>query len=365
MNREYGIDILRIVSTVGVVILHVFGIFYLKSSAYSGGGYNLIVNYNIASLFEIMFMCSVNVFGIITGYLYAGREKHSSYSLIKLLVAYIFYSVLVTFVIKAIYPESIKTKIQLINNLLPILGGRLWYITAYVFVFFMIPYMNLFVKLIDKRHYVRFLGIIAVLLGLLSMVKDFFGISMGYSCFWLIFCYFVGAYIKLYKIDIRKSVSLLLFTGSCLFIFMVNVSTQLLNINFIDKIYGRLITYTSPLIVLNSVSVFFIFKAINVSNKYIKETLKICSGSALAVYIIHAHGLFLDNILYPLMPAKLKENPLKFICFGLIFVFLVFVGGIIIDIIRIKFEKIIKIDNFYKKIATKVDTILLWNCEKK
>lgn len=38
MNREYGIDILRIVSTVGVVILHVFGIFYLKSSAYSGGG---------------------------------------------------------------------------------------------------------------------------------------------------------------------------------------------------------------------------------------------------------------------------------------------------------------------------------------
>ena len=65
------------------------------------------------------------------------------------------------------------------------------------------------------------------------------------------------------------------------------------------------------------------------------------------------------------MPAKLKENPLKFICFGLIFVFLVFVGGIIIDIIRIKFEKIIKIDNFYKKIATKVDTILLWNCEKK
>ena len=37
MNREYGIDILRIVSTVGVVILHVFGIFYLKSSAYSGG----------------------------------------------------------------------------------------------------------------------------------------------------------------------------------------------------------------------------------------------------------------------------------------------------------------------------------------
>ena len=38
MDREYGIDILRIVSTIGVVVLHTFGIWYLKSSVYSGGG---------------------------------------------------------------------------------------------------------------------------------------------------------------------------------------------------------------------------------------------------------------------------------------------------------------------------------------
>lgn len=330
-----------------------------------GGGYNIIVNYNIAALFEIMCVCSVNVFGIITGYLYSGREKHSSYSLIKLLVVYILYSVFVTFVIQKIYPESIQGKIQLITNLFPMLGVRLWYITAYLFVFFMIPYMNLFIKGIDKRTFLRFLCIVAILLAVFSMVKDFFGISMGYSCFWLIFCYYIGAYIKIYKIDIKKSVSLLLFTGSCLFVFMVNICSQLLNINLIDKIYGRLIAYTSPFIVLNSVSVFLFFKSIAVNNKYIKEILKICSGSALAVYIIHAHGLFLDNILYPLMTGRLNDNPLFFMGFGLIVVLLVFVGGIIIDVIRIKFEQLVKVDNLYKKIANKVDTILLWNSENK
>ena len=309
-------------------------------------------------------MCSVNVFGIITGYLYAGREKHSSYSIIKLLVAFVLYSALVTIGIKKIYPEAINGKVELIKNLFPF-GVRLWYITAYFFVFFMIPYMNQFIRAIDKKTYLRFMCILAIMFCVLSEIRDFFGISTGYSCFWLIFCYFVGGYIKTYKIELKKSISLLLFASSCLVLFCLNVCTQIINIGFVDKIYGRLLAYTSPFIVINSISIFLFFKTINVNNQHIRGILKICSGSALAVYIIHAHGLVLDNVFYPLMPSKLNDNPFYFLGFGLAVVICVFLCGIIIDIIRLKIEHLIKIDGIYKKISEKLDSILLWNCEAK
>ncbi len=325
---------------------------------------NLVVNYNIAAMLEIVFMCSVNVFGVITGYLYTGREKHSSFSLIKLLVAFVLYSVLVTICIMKIYTDAIHGKGEIIRNLFPF-GTRLWYITAYIFVFFMIPYMNRFIKAIDKKNYLRFLIILVILLSVLSVVGDFFGLYMGYSCFWLIVCYFLGGYIKIYKIELKRKISLLLFFGSCFVLFLLNVSMQFLNSNFIYKLYGKILAYTSPLIVINSISIFLFFKTINVCNQKIRKILKICSTSAYAVYIIHAHGLILDNVLYPLMPTRLNNNPFEFLGFGLLVVVVVFLFGIFIDIIRLKIEQLIKIDSFYKRISGKIDSLLLWGYEDK
>lgn len=68
-NREYGIDILRILSMMMVLILHVFS---------NGGALNHLIpgtsNYYVGWLLEAMCFCAVDIFAIMTGYLMVDRK---------------------------------------------------------------------------------------------------------------------------------------------------------------------------------------------------------------------------------------------------------------------------------------------------
>lgn len=68
-KRYYGIDILRIFSMLGVVLLHMLGAGGVLANSVRGNE-----NYFAAWFLEIAAMCSVNVFAAMTGFLY-GRSK--------------------------------------------------------------------------------------------------------------------------------------------------------------------------------------------------------------------------------------------------------------------------------------------------
>lgn len=61
-SRNYGIDLLRIVSMFMICILHVIGVWGGEASA------TLSLNYNIAWLIECACDCAVNAFALISGY---------------------------------------------------------------------------------------------------------------------------------------------------------------------------------------------------------------------------------------------------------------------------------------------------------
>ena len=68
-ERNYGIDLLRVISMIGVMTLHVLG---------HGGVLAitkiLTLNYNIAWLLNILFCSAVNCFVLITGYFGGGQK---------------------------------------------------------------------------------------------------------------------------------------------------------------------------------------------------------------------------------------------------------------------------------------------------
>lgn len=178
-SREYGIDFLRFVATLGVIILHVFGI---NNTIHTNGGYSL-VNLYFSNFLCIIFMCSVNVFGLLTGYLYSERNTYKYISIIRLIFEVIFYSALITILVLFIRPEWITGKKELLESLFPF-GTRLWYITAYIFVFCMIPYLNVFIQNCSKTAFRNLLFVLFLLFSLCTTfgLKDFFGIAMGGSC---------------------------------------------------------------------------------------------------------------------------------------------------------------------------------------
>ena len=102
MERNYGIDLLRVITMFAVVILHVqvFGGVMNNVKEFSA-------NYEMAWTLETICYCAVDVYVIITGYVYAAKKTSLS-KLISLWVAVLFYSTTIPLVLQLFVGEKIS-----------------------------------------------------------------------------------------------------------------------------------------------------------------------------------------------------------------------------------------------------------------
>ena len=90
-NRNYGIDLLRLVSMLMVVTLHTLGHGGVLNMAAERAASGRVTNYAIAWLFEILAYGAVNIFVMITGYAYA-KSKYKFSGLFVMWLQVFFYS---------------------------------------------------------------------------------------------------------------------------------------------------------------------------------------------------------------------------------------------------------------------------------
>ena len=100
-NRNYGIDLLRIVSMYMVVILHILG---------NGGVLTnlelLSLNYYSAWFLEISCYCAVNCYALITGYVMVD-SKFSYKKILNLWLDVLFLRLFFTIVMNFIFPTLV------------------------------------------------------------------------------------------------------------------------------------------------------------------------------------------------------------------------------------------------------------------
>lgn len=140
LDRNYGIDLLRLVSMFLVTILHVLN---------QGGALDAAsgVNQYVGACMMLFTMCSVNCFGIISGYVLYSEHEHpyrfSKYFSIWLQV--FLYSFGLT-LLSHLSGLSKVTPKALLASALPLTTDRYWYFTAYTGVFFLAPWLNKLVR---------------------------------------------------------------------------------------------------------------------------------------------------------------------------------------------------------------------------
>lgn len=294
-ERQYGIDLLRIISMCGIVGLHVINrggvLMHPDESTLTIQGIRFIV---------IICYCSVNVFAMISGWLYVGRSV--KYRTIKRLwIIVFFYCISITFLAYFIKPEIFSEIRIWIQGFLPELYGRYWYIVCYTFLFLMIPFINKFISAVSQRELKKFLLTGFILLSVIPTVtlsRISFGISSGYSPFWLIYCYIVGAYLKKFDGKGQKN-GVLYFVGNVLTVFFIwNV------ILYINKVYefalepALLAQYISPFMLANAVILLRIFRSMRIQSSGLKKIVLSASNAAFGVYIIHCHLIIFDYFLW-------------------------------------------------------------------
>lgn len=286
--RNTRLDLLRIFSMVGIVALHIIGVGGVASVCEVG-----TLNCWITKALEIICECSVNVFAVMSGYLLFGKRQKMK-RLFELLVTVLFYCIIITLVMILCFDVPANVK-NIIYGLLPMLRGRYWYITCYVGLFLIFPYINSVLERLDKKQYSVLLLVLTAVFSFIPnfVTVDLFGTENGYSVAWLAICYIFGAFWRKFDFRLFDGKEWLIFAASSLCL----IAGKAIIYFAFNSNMDYFITYTSPFILLNALMLlqWAVRKKPCEAGKF-ANFIRYISALSFDVYIIHSHPLVFDYL---------------------------------------------------------------------
>lgn len=193
-QREYSLDLARIVSMLGILLLHILGQGGLLLSNEPTS-----VRYWVYWAVEIFAYSSVDLFAMLTGWLDTNRiSKPSTFRILELLSVVLSYSVIITLLFTAFCPEKVIGIKGVVKGIFPMVVGRYWYITCYIPLAILKPYLS---KALAEMTIVEHRKLCIILILIFSIIPtfaltDLFVLKWGYSTIWLLICYIIGSYLK-------------------------------------------------------------------------------------------------------------------------------------------------------------------------
>ena len=361
-KRNVGIEILRIISMIMVVALHIFlfGLKYYELNIFSIKG-------SVINALDAICFCSVNVYAIITGYVLVNKRPHIN-RLIDLWIQVSFYLLISCILIIVLYPQDFN-KNDILSMVFPIITSQYWYFTAYFVMFWFIPLYNWIISNMAMRQYRKLIFTVMVVFCMLGWISStlstrIFGLNAGYSFLWLSVLYFIGAGIKLYGLElffIKGKISqnyilcIALISGVLTFIskmVLVKFTTLVLGHElFVDVFYS----YLSPTVLIEAICLVIYFSNLNIKGS---KTLTKISGATFGVYLIHLTPFF-TNYCWNFL-SKYRTAPIfKYILVIFSSVICIYVVCTLIEMIRSFIFDKLRVCNISNKIAEKINKLIM------
>lgn len=343
-SPNYGIDMLRIIAMLGVVVLHVLG---------HGGILNSVttpVDRSVAWFFEILAYPAVNCFVLISGYVgYRGEKYYPRLkNIISIFLTVLFYSVSICLIFKFFFLTPVN-KIDLLNSFIPMTSKQYWFFSAYFGMFLLSPFLNMIVHRSSKKQTFIFLLFIT-LASCCSIHYNPFSLSGGYGLCWLILLYCLGAVMKKYDLPALLSAgkwAIMAFL-SFMAIWLIKIYTFYMRESFLKMIFESVVSYVSPLMLLAAVGWVSSFSKISYK-KINPKVMAFFSTSAFSVYLIHINPYPAKYLLPKLNDFVVRNNVGTFILSIICEALIIFLVCILIDKVRILLFKLVKADKFSEK----------------
>lgn len=281
-TRNSSIELLRIFTMIGVIILHYNNESMGGALKYASKG---DANYYLLVFFECLCICAVNIFILITGYFLCNNYKRSFIKPIQLILEVILINEAL-YIFSAILNEGSLSIKSLFYNLLP----HNWFVFLYCVVYLISPYMNIIVDKLKFKKLKGFILLLFIIFSVYSYLVEFAGeifdfspvglssVSMqgsisGYTIVNFVLMYFLGAYIR--KIDFSIK------TYKLFFLLLLDIIIIFISYLIAPK---SATSYCSPFIVLEAVIIFLIFKNIKINSNKIINFL---AQGAFTVFLTH------------------------------------------------------------------------------
>ncbi len=306
-ERNYGIDLLRMLSMFLVCILHI-----LEQGGVIGASKTFSAQYETAWFMDIAAFCAVNCFALISGYVCIdAKYKYSNGIMLYLKV--LFYTLVTTALFAVIKPETVGAG-EWVKAIFPVMTYQYWYFSCYVVLFFLIPLLNKGINALSQKQLKVVLIALIVLFSVLQTgfknvlldaywqdeCGEIFNTAEGYAPIWIIVLYIIGAGLKktgfFAKISVKKAligfIAMVLITWG--FKYIVQIMATKVSHGAkrweLMELSGRLTNYISPTILFEGIFLLAIFEKLKLPES-LKKIVKIASPAAFSVYLIHVHQL--------------------------------------------------------------------------
>lgn len=329
-QRNYGIDLLRLVAAFYVVMLH---------SLFYGGIFQATAPYSYQNItcrvLLIISFCAVNIFGIISGYVgYREPPKKVSYAgYLSLWLTVVFYCVLYGAIYHFLIPGSV-TGGMFASFFFPVSKDIYWYFSAYTLVYFLSPYLNKILCHSSKEELNALFSLCCAIV-MIEYSSESFGMEGGYSAMWLLLLYLIGGIMKKNnlgsKIPAYAALLMILLIDACLFYFGLKRQEWIVTIfSFNLDIFH---SYITPFYFTAAILHVILFSKLKLCT-CVQKLIQFAAPAAFSVYIANTSPLFWHNFMKNRFAVYATSSPLgilvRIVAFSLIFV----VTVVVFDFLR-------------------------------
>ncbi len=293
--RESNIELLRILTMLGVVILH-----YNNTTIGGGLAYAPGINQHILLILEAVAICAVNLFMLITGYFSSTSQKRDPAKILGLVIQVSLFR-LGFYLLSCILNRSFSLA-QALLMLVPVN----YFVILYGAVYLLSPYLNLLLQKLGTRRK-KLLALCILLLSvwptLVDLVQNLlhidingvstismFGSQSGYTLVNFLLMYMIGACLRLEDIHWKSGKALAVLGGCVAGIYVWSLFDR-----------SSAWAYCNPLMVLEAVALFLLFRNLHFTSKLVNTLSK----ATFTCYLVHIFLLRFYNI-----PQAVQKSPL-------------------------------------------------------
>lgn len=334
--RMANLELLRCVAMMMVVVLHFLG----KGDILGNLSEESMGSVGFASwVLEIFCIVAVNVYMLISGYFLCT----SSFKLSRLISLYLqvwVYSVAVGLLAAGfgIYPAEEFSIHYLLTLGFPVIMGHYWFMTAYVFLYLLLPLVGMAARSMSRQ---QMKAVLCLLLFTFCLLKSILPARLemdgqGYDVLWYLCVFMTAAYIRRFGVPFlqRKGVALCLYLLGCAATFVELMALRLLYLRTgsLEHIIKVPIEYNHLLPFLASVGMFGVFRLIRLPEKMTRSVNRVAPYT-LGVYLLHENmGVRYQWQLW--FGAGRIQSVAELLLRTLFAVIVVFIVGVLMDMVR-------------------------------
>lgn len=288
-SRHVNMDLLRSSSMFLIVFLHSID----HSGVLENAQYYSKTTYFYVYFTYMLCQVCVNIYVMLSGY-FGVNSKFRLQKLVTLWLEVAFYSVTfrLIFMLAGIRTFSL---VSLISCLFPFITGRYWYITIYVGLYLISPFLNLLIRSMNRKQH---LLLNVCLFGLFSVWSSIHpriaGMNSGggWGLAWFVVLYLAAAWFRLYAKPMGKPWLWLLAYVTIPAMLAVILCMQGIGAipGVIFDIVKHWASYDSAPVYVMTICLFIGFMNIRINNIIWSNVICFVSSHTLGIYLIHAHA---------------------------------------------------------------------------